>query len=359
MSSDRVSQYDYYLPKERIATIPAEPRDSARLFVIERETGKFHHSTVRELPSWLTEKTTIVSNNSRVRHGRVRTADGREVLILEQLSKGLYECIGSGKAPKVGATLLIIFGSEQVGCTVTATRQHPGMNTFSLRFPENVDGETLLQQFGEVPLPHYIENPHIPNPERYQTTFAKHVGSAAAPTAGLHISPELITSLEKRGHHWTEVTLHVGLGTFLPLRNEELHENHLHSEATTISNQAAEDITTAITNAEQVLAIGTTSLRTLEGNFNQTTGKVDAGSASVSLFITPGYHIRTASQLLTNFHLPKSSLLVLVTAFAMHNSQRELVRDTDNARELVLRAYQTAIDLEYRFYSFGDAMLLI
>jgi S-adenosylmethionine:tRNA ribosyltransferase-isomerase len=338
-----VSDFDYELPPELIAQVPTEPRDSARLLVFERQTGQITHRHVYDLPNLIPPATVIVANNSKVRPSRLWGRRGSrevEILLLERTTAG-YTCLLGGAGAKPG-TRLTLFG-QKAGLTqlpfdavVLAVLPGHGMTTHEIRF----NGDVEL--YAEVPLPPYISS-RASEPERYQTTFAKDIGSAAAPTAGLHFTPELIHRLVSDGNSWAEVTLHVGLGTFLPLRKDVVTDNRLHVEQCHVSPEVAR-----LVNSERpVLAIGTTSARTLESHVRDSI--IVPGWKETELFIYPGYHFTAFDLLLTNFHLPKSSLLLLVAAFI----------GGENSRETLLRIYAEAIEEQYRFFSFGDAMLIV
>lgn len=359
-----VSDFDFHLPKELIAQNPAEPRDSARLLVYDRLADTISHHQVRDLPTLLVGPTQLIANNTRVRHSRLFASYNQhpiEVLVLEPISGNRYRCIIGGKV-RSGATLHFQTSKtdakplDLVGIVVDE-EPHEAMTTFVVSFETEQDLETLFEQYGQVPLPPYITQ-STARPEQYQTVFAGETGSAAAPTAGLHFTPELIEQLKQGGHSWEEVTLHVGMGTFLPLRKENITDNILHHEATFIDPTTAHHINQAKEKGLRRLAIGTTSTRTLEAHTID--NHVQPGWLSTNLFIYPGYSFKTVNALLTNFHLPKSSLLLLVAAFiGNHPEHNQVILTETEMLKRLHRIYQEAINQQYRFFSFGDAMLIL
>ena len=355
-----LSDFDYHLPKELIAQDPAEPRDSARLMVFDRSSKTLVHARVRDLPSILPKGTMLTANNSRVRHSRLQASlNGKptEILVVEPAGPDTYRCLLRGKGIKDGTVLpcyqdASLAVSIPLQATVLRREDVPGMTTFVLSFQGEGSVETLIERYGSLPLPPYITR-STAEESRYQTVFAKDIGSAAAPTAGLHFTPELIDSLLQAGFSWEEVTLHVGLGTFLPLRHETVEENRLHTELTHVSSQTAARIAAGKKAGNKLLAIGTTSLRTLESHSGP--GGLEPGWKETDMFIYPGYRFQAADALLTNFHLPKSSLLLLVAAFLGTNSD---LTPADMAGQLQA-LYKVAVEERYRFFSFGDAMLIL
>jgi S-adenosylmethionine:tRNA ribosyltransferase-isomerase len=357
----RLTDLDFILPPELIAQEPATPRDSARLFVYHRSSGAIEHHHVSDLPSLLPKHTLLVANNSKVRRSRLQASDAQgrhiEVLLLEPLSPSSYRCLlGGVRNSKDGYTFSIndnFSTPTSVVGQVVARDIHPSMTTYQVVFSSSAIANIpeFLENLAELPLPPYITQ-STSAPERYQTTFAREVGSSAAPTAGLHFTPELITKLREHDMTWHEVTLHVGLGTFLPLRNEEVTANTLHFETTYISAETANAICEAKQIHKPVLAVGTTSCRTLESHCEA--GIVQPGNRSTNLFIYPGYTFKAVDILFTNFHLPRSSLLLLVAAFLAREGS-----DPKEAIALLQHLYTIAITHRYRFYSFGDAILLL
>lgn len=353
----QLSDLEYHLPSELIAQNPIEPRDEARLLVYERKTDQTTHSLVKNLPDFLDSNYLIVANNSKVRRARLlgqnEQAKSIEILILEPLSIG-FECLLGGFKPKIDSWLS--FGEGFFWGKIIKQIPDPNMSTFQVEFygkdqKEKLSGlelDLLLETYGQVPLPPYIHQSNS-QAERYQTIFAKELGSAAAPTAGLHFTPELISHLDNQGIDWLEVTLHVGLGTFLPLRQSEIAQNRLHTEQTFISESTA---TLLNKTNKKILSIGTTSTRTLEAHTQN--GEVKSGWQATNIFIYPPYKFQTVDALLTNFHLPHSSLMLLVAAF--------IGQDQLDANQAILKLkelYQLAISEQYRFFSFGDAMLVL
>lgn len=354
----RLAELDFVLPQELIAQTPAEPRDSARLLVYRRDHDQILHAHVRDLPDLLPEQALLVANNSKVRRSRLygKSATGKavEILLLERLEGTSYRCLlGGSRGLEKGMTLPLYADhrlGEALGLTaaIRGRESHPAMTTFILELAgKNPHG--TVEESAQVPLPPYIA-PGRSRPDQYQTIYAKELGSAAAPTAGLHFTPELLGRLRDSGREWAEVTLHVGLGTFLPLRQERVEDNVLHTEETFVSPQAAAQVNAAKQTGRPVVAIGTTSCRTLEAHWQD--GQLETGASRTQLFIYPGYRFQAVDGLLTNFHLPKSSLLLLVAALLGDSS-------TETAVVRLRRLYAAAIAERYRFYSFGDAMLIL
>lgn len=351
----QLTDFTYDLPEDRIAQVPAEPRDSARLFVYNRATDTITHAHIRDLPSFLPPKTLIIANNSKVRKARIFTNDEREVLVLERVHGSLYRTMIRGTEPKPGKQF---FFSDGICAWVRNIERHPAMTTVTLEFNRSYeDTEAFFERSGEMPLPPYITE-RAAAPERYQTIYAGPLGSAAAPTAGLHLTPELLENLKAQGHQFEQVTLHVGIGTFLPLRNETIEKNKLHAEVTTVDESVAALATATIEAGGPLLTVGTTALRTLEGHWKESL--VRPGTQETNIFLYPGQRIHTANYLLTNFHLPKSSLLVLIATFLAGSNDRTAPLKTEaEAIALTKRLYQTAVAEQYRFFSFGDAMLIL
>jgi S-adenosylmethionine:tRNA ribosyltransferase-isomerase len=365
-----LKDFSFHLPKELIAQSPAIPRDSARLFVYTRATDTIQHMQVCDLPKLLPANTILVANNTRVRRARLRAVTGQQrevqILALEALNEDTYQCMIGGKGVVPGTFLTIV--DEKGGYTpfiarILAREENPSMNTYRVRFnfnsknPAKTTVEEFIEHYGTLPLPPYIEHPESTD-DQYQTTFAKKTGSAAAPTAGLHFTPELIETLKKAGHSWEEITLEVGMGTFLPLRHDVITDNSLHSEKTAITEEVAEHLTRAVAQSTPILTVGTTATRTLESHTEH--GLVAAGEQATNMFIYPGYQFKAVNHLLTNFHLPQSSLLLLVAAFLGNNqSHNAITKSEAQMIALLQRLYAEAIKKEYRFFSFGDAMLIL
>ncbi len=349
--------YDYHLPEELIAREPAACRDRARLLVLHRQTGQIEHRVVNELPDLLQPRDLLVLNDTRVLPARLvghRAGTGGrwEGLFLRAPQPGIWEVIGQTRGKLLPAEELII--PEIVSASHSLTQHSELRLTLVERLPDGgwlMRPETagspaeILEKFGQVPLPPYIERDSATatDRERYQTLHARHPGSVAAPTAGLHFTPELFAACRERGISDTYVTLHVGLGTFRPISVERLSDHVMHSEWCEVSATTSERVRQTRAQGGRVVAVGTTSVRTLETA--STSGSLTPFSGDTRLFIQPPYQFQTVDVILTNFHLPKSTLLVLLSAFA--------------GRELLLDAYAAAIAEHYRFYSYGDAMLVL
>ncbi len=349
--ADRIDLYDYQLPPELIARVPAERRDASRLLVLSRTTGEIEHRTFSDLPVLLRPGDLLVVNETQVVPARllgVRTATGGrwEGLFLRAEQEHVWRIIGHTR------------GKLQPGETLTLNSPHAETNSATLELElleKQDDGEwlarprseietlALLDQFGQMPLPPYMErDAQALDVLRYQTTYARQPGAVAAPTAGLHFTPELLQRCRERGIETARVTLHVGLGTFRPVSAERLSEHVMHSEWCHLPQDTVDKIQQTKSAGGRIVAVGTTSVRTLEAVAQQ--GPLREWSGSTNLFIKPGFEFRVVDQLITNFHLPKSTLLVLVSTFA--------------GRSHILNAYESAIANRYRFYSYGDAMLI-
>jgi S-adenosylmethionine:tRNA ribosyltransferase-isomerase len=336
----KTSQFSFDLPEELIAQEPAGDREAARLLVVDRETGITRDSSVRNLSEWVEPGTLIVLNDTRVRKARLM-AEGPggktvEVLLLVRREPTLWEALaGRSRRLKPGARLSFPGGAA-------ATIEGGENETRLVRFDRPID-DHWLEQHGHVPLPPYIRREDTPcDEERYQTVYSRVSGSAAAPTAGLHFTTRLLDELRDRGALVAWVTLHVGLGTFLPIRTEEIEDHTMHEELFDIPRATKEAVETAVSSGKPVLAVGTTVVRALESAWSDS--GLREGEERTRIFITPGYRFKVVKKMFTNFHTPGSSLLVLVAAFA--------------GRDLVLRTYREAIQKRYRFFSYGDAMLL-
>lgn len=363
MTEFSLKAYDYILPPELIAKEPVSPRDASRLMVIDRAAGKISHHTFRELPSLLQAQTVMVANHTRViaarllgtREGDSGPGAGGEIrgkveaLLLKEVAPWVWECSFKssakqnpglkfsimGRGPKRGAYLK--------GEIVRGVRESGGAGTVWIRF----DQDPTQDGFGHIPLPHYMDRPDtIDDVSRYQTVYAKesrNFGSAAAPTAGFHFTEGVLEDLKARGHDWTELELQVGLGTFRPVKTDDIREHQMHSERYEISDAVAKALTSA-KGLRPILAVGTTTLRALESAWDASLQVLRPGARETDIFFYPGgpNQIRFADQLLTNFHLPGSTLLMLVSAFA--------------GRELIRQAYELAVKERYRFFSYGDAM---
>lgn len=336
---------DFYfdLPEELIAQDPLEDRSSSRLLVLDKETGKVEHHVFREIIDYLQEGDCLVINDTKVIPARligskIGTDAKIEVLLLKRKENDVWETlVKPGKKAKVGTR--ISFGDGLlVGEVVDIVEEGNRL----IHFEYEGIFEEILDQLGQMPLPPYITH-QLEDKNRYQTVYAKHSGSAAAPTAGLHFTPELLKEIEEKGVQIARVTLHVGLGTFRPVKVDNILEHHMHSEFYQIDEEAAEKINRAKESGHRVICVGTTSCRTIESAADKN-GKLHATNGWTEIFIYPGYEFKVLDCLITNFHLPESTLVMLVSALA--------------GREQVLSAYEEAVKEKYRFFSFGDAMLI-
>ncbi len=340
----KTSDFYYELPPELIAQTPLEPRDSSRLMVLDRTSGEIIHRHFRDIGAYLHPGDLLVLNNSRVLPARLfgrreDTGGDVELLLLEQKSQDSWETlVKPGKRAREGAR--IVFGDGLLTGEIAAV-QEDGNRIIRFELREDEAFFPLLDRLGQMPLPPYI-TAELADQERYQTVYSKTVGSAAAPTAGLHFTPQLLDALRAGGVETAEVTLHVGLGTFRPVKAEEIADHHMHSEHYWIPAETAERINAAKARGSRVIAVGTTSCRTLESAAAQ--GELRACSGSTDIFIYPGYQFRCIDGLITNFHLPESTLIMLTAAFC--------------GRENILHAYKTGVREGYRFFSFGDAMFI-
>ena len=336
------SDFAYDLPQELIAQTPLEHRDASRLLCLDKTTGEIRHRIFRELPDLLREGDCLVMNDSRVIPARLfgtrPTGGSVEVVLLRDLGGGEWECLTRpGRKTPPGTE--ITFGGGELTAVVTRA-EADGNKVLRFRY-EGIFLE-LLEKLGQMPLPPYIKE-KLDDPERYQTVYAKDPGSAAAPTAGLHFTRELLEEIENRGVKTCRVTLHVGLGTFRPVKEENIEDHPMHSEFCIVPEETAETVNRTHAEGGRVIAVGTTSCRTLE-SFAGSDGILRAGSGWTDIFIYPGYRFKATDALITNFHLPESTLIMLVSALA--------------GRENILNAYRRAVELRYRFFSFGDAMFI-
>ena len=337
----RLADFDYPLPKDLIAQQPVSPRDASRLLVVERASGRLMHRTFREIVDYLHDGDVLVVNDTRVLPARLRgrragTGGAVELLLLRPSENGAWEAlVRPGRRVRDGTIVEVGAGATPVRI---GARLPDGRRMISL--PSGGEMMDLLRRAGEVPLPPYIKRTPD-DPEAYQTVYAREDGAVAAPTAGLHFTPELLEQLRQRGVGVVTLTLHVGLGTFQPVTVDDIRQHRMEVEHYTIPPQAAAAINDR---SSRLVAVGTTTVRALETTAGAD-GRVSAGSGWTDLFIYPGFAFRAVEALVTNFHLPRTTLLMLVCAFA--------------GRELVLRAYEEAIRERYRFYSFGDAMLIL
>ena len=339
-----MNTHDFYydLPEEYIAQTPVEPRDSSRLLIYDRKTKEVQHKIFRDIYDELHPGDVLVVNNTRVSPARlmgIKKQTGREIefLLLNKKTQDEWEIIcRPGKKLKIGD---IVEFSEKLSAEILAKRED-GITL--VKFYCDGIFEAVLDELGNMPLPPYITK-KLEDKERYQTVYAKERGSAAAPTAGLHFTPELLERIKKKGVDVVEVLLHVGLGTFRPVKVDDVEKHKMHSEYYSVSQDAAKRINEAREKGGRIIAVGTTSVRTLESTSTED-GKIVAGSGYTDIFIYPGYRYKAVDALITNFHLPESTLIMLVSAFAGY--------------EETLNLYKMAVDMKYRFFSFGDAMFI-
>ena len=336
--------FDFDLPEELIAQTPLSDRSSSRLLVVDRETGKFEDKHFYNIIDELAPGDALVMNDTRVLPARIygekqETGAHLEILLLNNIEGDTWETlIKPAKRAKVGTK--ITFGDGRLEAVVEEELDHGGR---IIRFQYKGIFLEILESLGEMPLPPYIKE-RLEDPDRYQTVYAKENGSAAAPTAGLHFTPELLEQIAAKGVKLVYLTLHVGLGTFRPVSVDNIADHEMHSEFYRLTEEAAAQLNEVRANGGKIVAVGPTSIRTLETIGTKFDGQIKADSGWTSIFITPGYQFKIVEAFSTNFHLPKSTLVMLVSAFA--------------GRDLTLSAYQHAIDERYRFFSFGDAMFL-
>ena len=337
--------HDFYydLPKELIAQDPLTDRASSRLMIMDRKTGEIRHEVFRNIVNYLRPGDCLVLNDTKVIPARLfgtrcDTGAAVEILLLIRKSDTDWEClVRPGKKARTGCQLS--FGDGKLFGEIIDVREDGNR---IIRFSFDGIFEEILDQLGQMPLPPYITH-KLEDKTRYQTVYAVHDGSAAAPTAGLHFTKELLAQIEEKGIQIAKVTLHVGLGTFRPVKEENILDHHMHSEYYIVTEETAEMINRARQNGGRIICVGTTSTRTLE-SVAQEDGTMQASSGWTDIFIYPGYRFKVTDCLITNFHLPESTLVMLVSAFS--------------TRENILHAYQAAIEEKYRFFSFGDAMFL-
>ena len=340
----KVTDYYFDLPQEQIAQDPLEDRSSSRLLVLDKETGEYSHHVFREITEFLKPGDCLVLNNTKVIPARLfgekeGTQAKIEILLLKRKENDVWETlVKPGKKAKVG-TKIIFGGGLLVGEVIDIVEEGNRL----IKFTYEGIFEEILDQLGQMPLPPYITH-QLKDKNRYQTVYAKYDGSAAAPTAGLHFTPELLQQVKDMGVDIAEVTLHVGLGTFRPVKVDNILEHHMHSEFYMVTQEAADKINNAKKNGHRVICVGTTSCRTIESAADEN-GMLKESSGWTEIFIYPGYQFKVLDCLITNFHLPESTLLMLVSALA--------------GREHVLAAYEEAVKEGYRFFSFGDAMMIL
>ena len=342
----RTSDFDYDLPEELIAQTPLEPRDHSKLMLVDRDVGALSHDRFFNLPKYLRQGDVLVFNDSRVISARLfgsrdGTGNKIELLLLSRLREGIWRAlVRPGRRMRENDSFIIHDRddnkSEMTGHVLE-------VEDSGSRIVE-ITNEFLIEDIGNVPLPPYIHE-KVSDPERYQTIYAKSEGSVAAPTAGLHFTEELMSNIRDKGVLTEFVTLHVGWDSFRPLKSENIFDHKMHSEYWYLSNETAIVINEAKQEGRRIISVGTTAARLLENVFEKQDGyPIREGSGWADIFITPGYEFKVLDGLITNFHLPKSTLLMLTSALA--------------GRDLMLKAYREAVDYEYRFYSFGDAMLI-
>ncbi len=343
MQELKKSDFYFDLPQELIAQDPLEDRSSSRLLVLNKETGEMEHRVFHDIVEYLHEGDCLVLNNTKVIPARLMgtkkdTGATIEVLLLKRRENDIWETlVKPGKKAKPGT--VITFGDGLLTGTVVDVVEEGNR---LIQFSYEGIFEEVLDKLGEMPLPPYITH-KLQDKNRYQTVYAKYEGSAAAPTAGLHFTKELLAQVEAKGVKIAYVTLHVGLGTFRPVKEENVLEHHMHSEFYQVTPEAAKLINDTKAAGGRVICVGTTSCRTIESAADEN-GVVQAGCGDTEIFNYPGYHFKVLDNLITNFHLPESTLIMLVSALA--------------GREHVLHAYETAVEMKYRFFSFGDAMFI-
>ena len=348
----KTSDFDYNLPEELIAQTPLKDRSSSRLLVVDRETQSLHDQHFNDIIDYLNPGDVLVLNETKVLPARfygyrADTGSKIEVLLLKDLGNNTWECLTRPQKRLRAETArsLYFFDSEDSSNTLFGAHVAKILDDGVTHLQFTCNNKELLEnldKIGAMPLPPYIHK-KLKDQSRYQTVYAQNLGSAAAPTAGLHFTPELLQKISAKGVKIAKITLHVGLGTFRPVQVEDINEHKMHTESYEISSQAAKIINETKASGGKIIAVGTTTVRTLETVATKY-GKIQADKGETSIFIYPGYDFKITDSLITNFHLPKSTLLMLVSAFA--------------SKELILKAYNHAIKEKYRFFSFGDAMLI-
>lgn len=343
-----ITDFDFKLPAELIAQTPIARREDARMLVVNRAAGNWRDAGFKSFPDFIEPGDVVVLNNTRVFPARLvgrraGFAGKVELFLVREIARSVWEALARPARRLQSGTKLVFGDDEELSATVQ-TKQPDGRVIVEF---DDADFDRKLEKIGQTPLPPYIQRdakPRDEDRERYQTVYAKERGAIAAPTAGLHFTPEILEKVRARGAHIAEITLHVGYGTFEPVRVADLAQHAVAPEQTEISAATAELVNRAKANKNRVVAIGTTTVRALE-NATNANGIVEPGKRSAELTITPGYRFKTVDALLTNFHLPQSSLLVLVSTFA--------------GRDLIMNAYAHAVAEKYRFYSYGDCMLIL
>ncbi|MHC1720710.1 MAG: tRNA preQ1(34) S-adenosylmethionine ribosyltransferase-isomerase QueA [Clostridiaceae bacterium] len=339
----KVNDFDYYLPEEQIAQHPMEKRDESRLMVLDKKTGEIRHRIFRDIIDYLEEGDCLVLNDTRVLPARLfgtkaGTGGKMEFLLLKRKENDVWETlVKPGRRAQIGSRFT--FGNGELKAEVIGTGEE---GSRFVRFEYQGIFEEVLDKLGQMPLPPYIKE-KLEDKEMYQTVYSKEKGSAAAPTAGLHFTDELLDRIRKKGVNIAFLTLHVGLGTFRPMKVDNINDHVMHSEYYSLSRENADIINGCKEKGKRIIAVGTTTTRTLE-TIGGDNSRVREQSGWTNIFIFPGYKFKTVDALITNFHLPKSTLLMLVSAFS--------------TREIILKAYETAVKENYRFFSFGDAMFI-
>ena len=339
----KLSEFDYNLPEELIAQTPLQKRDTSRLMVLNRKERTIEDKHFYDILDYLHASDILVRNNTKViparLYGTKEETNGHvEVLLLKDLGNNVWEClVGNARIVKMGTIITFGDGSLKAKCIYIGEE---GIRHFEMIY----DGifYEILNHLGTMPLPPYIKE-KLEDSSRYQTVYAKIEGSAAAPTAGLHFTDEILQKVQEKGVEILDVTLHVGLGTFRPVKVDDVLEHHMHSEFYMIDEETAQKLNTAKANGQRIISVGTTSTRTLEANYKKY-GQFKATQESTDIFIYPGYQFEAIDALITNFHLPKSTLVMLVSAFA--------------DKEFIMKAYHHAVEEKYRFFSFGDCMFI-
>jgi S-adenosylmethionine:tRNA ribosyltransferase-isomerase len=338
------ADYDYVLPPDAIAQEPARPRGSSRLLVVDRRSGELEHRSFGDFPGYIGADDVVVFNDTRVGRARLRgrrlPGGGKaEILLLSRRSDAVWEAlVMPGRRLQPGRQ--IEFGESELRAEVIDRTPTGGR---LLKFSANGDVDAALARLAEVPLPPYITRP-LADEEDYQTVYARRAGATAAPTAGLHFTPEVLAAVRERAHACVSVTLHIGIGTFRPVHAERVEDHQMHGERYAVSEQTAQVLSQSLAEGRRIVVVGTSTARALEAAATPE-GAVGHGARETDLFIAPGHRFSVVGALLTNFHMPRSTLLVLVCAFA--------------GRPLILQAYRTALEERYRFLSFGDAMLIV
>ena len=339
----KVTEFDYDLPKELIAQTPIEKRDESRLMVLNRQTKTIEHKIFKDIIDYLEPGDCLVRNNTKVIpariYGKKETGAHIEFLLLNNIKENIWECIvRPGNKLHVGTK--VTFGDGILKADILDVM--PG-GTRKVEFHYDGIFNEILDKIGLMPLPPYIHE-ELKDRDRYQTVYAKYDGSAAAPTAGLHFTPELLQKIEEKGVKIANVTLHVGIGTFRPVKEDEVEKHEMHSEHFYIKQEDCDKINETKKNGKRVIAVGTTSCRVLESIADENTGTVEPYEGDTKIFIYPGYKFKCIDALITNFHLPQSTLLMLVSALA--------------GKDYIMKAYKEAVKEKYRFFSFGDAMFI-